>query len=336
MRRFVAVGLLVSAGVFLSSAPAFAQATGTLTGSVLDQDSLVLPGVTVVATNTDTGATRESVTSGTGNYTMPALIPGPYEVRAELAGFDPAVGLANVVTASTVTVDLQMGIAQLEETVVVRGAAPLVEVTQAVVAASIRQEEVRELPMINRSLSAMMNLLPGAREVEASGSHGHASNYVSFAGNTGRSYNMYVDGIDNKEDQDGGTLLQYSLDGIEEFRALGAGLPGGVRARLDGGDAGHPLGHERVHGHRLSAGAQPVDGGDGLLLEPGERRAWASSRSTGFSSAARSAARSAGTMPGSSRRSRKSGSNSSCPVRRQVIDRAPGALRRRGRRRTSW
>ena len=224
MRRFVAVGLLVSAGVFLSSAPAFAQATGTLTGSVLDQDSLVLPGVTVVATNTDTGATRESVTSGTGNYTIPALIPGPYEVRAELAGFDPAVGLANVVTASTVTVDLQMGIAQLEETVVVRGAAPLVEVTQAVVAASIRQEEVRELPMINRSLSAMMNLLPGAREVEASGSHGHASNYVSFAGNTGRSYNMYVDGIDNKEDQDGGTLLQYSLDGIEEFRALGAGF----------------------------------------------------------------------------------------------------------------
>ena len=47
---------------------------------------------------------------------------------------------------------------------------------------------------------------------------------MSFAGNTGRSYNMYVDGIDNKEDQDGGTLLQYSLDGIEEFRALGAGF----------------------------------------------------------------------------------------------------------------
>ena len=224
MRRFVVLTLLVAAGLALSSGPAFAQATGSITGTVLDQDALVLPGVTVVATNTDTGATRETVTSGTGNFTIPALIPGPYEVRAELAGFDPALGLADVVTASTVTVDLQMGIAQLEETVIVRGAAPLVEVTQAVVASSIRQEEVRELPMINRSLSAMMNLLPGAREVEASGSHGHASNYVSFAGNTGRSYNMYVDGIDNKEDQDGGTLLQYSLDGIEEFRALGAGF----------------------------------------------------------------------------------------------------------------
>ena len=70
----------------------------------------------------------------------------------------------------------------------------------------------------------MMTLLPGAREVAAAGSHGHAAGYVSFAGNTGRSYNMYVDGVDNKEDQDGGTLVQLSLDGIEEFRALGAGF----------------------------------------------------------------------------------------------------------------
>src|SRR5260370_5904828 len=35
---------------------------------------------------------------------------------------------------------------------------------------------------------------------------------------------MYVDGVDNKEDQDGGTLVQYSLEGIQEFRALGAGF----------------------------------------------------------------------------------------------------------------
>lgn len=224
MRTTLRTAGLALALLALSSSSLFAQATGTITGNVVDQDQLALPGVTVLATNTETGATRETVTTGTGTYTMPALIPGPYEVRAELGGFDPAVGRADVVTASTVSVNLQMGIAALQETLTVTAAAPLVEVTQSVVANSIRQEEVRELPMINRSLAAMMTLLPGAREVEAGGSHGHASNYVSFAGNTGRSYNMYVDGIDNKEDQDGGTLLQYSLDGIEEFRALGAGF----------------------------------------------------------------------------------------------------------------
>ena len=216
---FQALALLL-----LTSSPLFAQATGTITGSVLDQDGLVLPGATVIAENTATGVTRETVTTGAGSYTMPALLPGPYRVQAELPGFDTAISLAAVVSSSTVTVDLQMGIATLEETLIVTAATPLIEVTQSVVANTIRQEEVRELPMLNRSLAAMMTLLPGAREVAAGGSHGHASNYVSFAGNTGRSYNMYVDGIDNKEDQDGGTLLQYSLDGIEEFRALGAGF----------------------------------------------------------------------------------------------------------------
>src|SRR5258708_38183032 len=78
--------------------------------------------------------------------------------------------------------------------------------------------------MSKRGMAAMMTLRPGAREVAAAGSHGYAAGYVSFAGNTGRSYNMYVDGVDNKEDQDGGTLVQLSLDGIEEFRALGAGF----------------------------------------------------------------------------------------------------------------
>ncbi len=200
MRTTLRTAGLALALLVLSSSPLFAQATGTITGNVVDQDQLALPGVTVVAANTETGATRETVTTGIGTYTIPALIPGPYEIRAELGGFDPALGRADVVTASTVSIDLQMGIAALEETLTVTAAAPLVEVTQSVVASSIRQEEVRELPMINRSLAAMMTLLPGAREVEAGGSHGHASNYVSFAGNTGRSYNMYVDGIDNKED----------------------------------------------------------------------------------------------------------------------------------------
>src|SRR5207247_11254308 len=102
---------------------------------------------------------------------------------------------------------------------------PLVETSTSVVASSIRQTEVVQLPMINRSLAAMMTLLPGAREIPAQGSHGYAAGYVSFAGNTGRSFNMYVDGVDNKEDQDGGTLVQYSLEGIQEFRSLGAGLP---------------------------------------------------------------------------------------------------------------
>jgi hypothetical protein len=202
----------------------FAQATGTINGRVVDQGDLVLPGVTINVKNVETGATRSTVTNEQGVYSLPALERGNYEVVSELTGFAPSTRRVELIAGSTITVDFRLGLAQLAETLTVQGSIPLVETTQALVSSTIRQSEVAQLPMVNRSLAGMMTLLPGAREVPASGSHGHAAGYVSFAGNTGRSYNMYVDGVDNKEDQDGGTLVQLSLDGIEEFRALGAGF----------------------------------------------------------------------------------------------------------------
>jgi hypothetical protein len=210
--------------VLLSTGLLFAQATGTINGRVVDQGDAVLPGVTINIRNVNTGATRSTVTNAEGLFNLPALERGTYELTTELSGFAAATRSAELVAGSTITVDFKLGLAQIAETLTVQGSIPLVETTQGLVSSTIRQTEVQQLPMVNRSLAAMMTLLPGVREVAAAGSHGHAAGYVSFAGNTGRSYNMYVDGVDNKEDQDGGTLVQLSLDGIEEFRALGAGF----------------------------------------------------------------------------------------------------------------
>src|SRR5262245_20985107 len=206
------------------SGAVFAQSTGTINGRVVDQAGAVLPGASVTITSTGTGICRETVTNAEGLYGVSALNNGPYIIKAQLEGFAQLTKNATLTAGATLTVDLQLGLASIQENVTVSGAAPLVEVTQATVSSSIRQTEVVQLPILNRSLASMMTLLPGAREVPASGSHGHASSYVSFAGNSGRSFNMYVDGIDNKEDQDGGTLLVYSLEGIQEFRSLGAGF----------------------------------------------------------------------------------------------------------------
>jgi hypothetical protein len=217
--------LAITVSVLALASHVWAQATGTINGRIVDQANAVLPGANVVVTQTGTGVTRDAVTNGEGLYSVPALNPGVYTIKVELTGFGGAERTADLVAGATLTVDVQLGLAQLQETVTVSGQSPLVEVTQAIVSSSIRQTEVVQLPILNRSLASMMTLLPGAREVPATGSHGHASSYVSFAGNTGRSFNMYVDGIDNKEDQDGGTLVVYSLEGIEEFRSLGAGFP---------------------------------------------------------------------------------------------------------------
>jgi hypothetical protein len=132
-------------------------------------------------------------------------------LRAELQGFAPLVKEnVELLTGATLTIPFDMQIDTVRESLEVRGTVPLIETTQSTVASSIRQSEAQELPMLNRSLSSMMTLLPGAREVAVSGNsaHGHASSYVSFGGSAGRSFQMMVDGVDNKEDHCGGTTMQ--------------------------------------------------------------------------------------------------------------------------------
>ena len=60
---------------------------GTLTGRVIDQQNAAIPGVTVVATNTESGEVRTFVTDSEGRFTAPDLVPGRYTVRFELTGF---------------------------------------------------------------------------------------------------------------------------------------------------------------------------------------------------------------------------------------------------------
>ena len=215
----------ISLATLAMSSALFAQATAGINGRVVDQGGAVLPGATVTVTNSNTGAVRTTVTNGEGLYIVPALEPGMYDVKAELSGFSPVERKGvELLTGSNLTVDVQAKLASIEESVTVTAQSPLVEASQSTLSASIRQSEVVQLPMINRSMASLMNLLPGAREVGgAVSAHGNAQTYVSFSGGTGQNYNMLVDGIDNKEDHCGGASIVYSLEGIQEFKTVATG-----------------------------------------------------------------------------------------------------------------
>src|SRR4029077_17570166 len=83
------VGRLVVLGfLFVLPSAALAQlSTGQITGRVTDQSGAVLPGVTVTATQTDTGQARTVVTDASGTYVVPNLPTGPYRLEAMLQGF---------------------------------------------------------------------------------------------------------------------------------------------------------------------------------------------------------------------------------------------------------
>src|SRR5262245_8455735 len=65
----------------------WAQATAQISGTVKDQSGAVLPGVEVVATQTDTGVARTTVTNETGSFVLPNVAVGPYRLEASLPGF---------------------------------------------------------------------------------------------------------------------------------------------------------------------------------------------------------------------------------------------------------
>ena len=117
----------------LITAPAWAQlSTAQLSGHVTDESGAVLPGVTVTATQTDTGLTRSVTTDQTGSYVLPNLPTGPYRLEAALQGFRTYAQTGIVLqVAAAPAINVVLAVGNLQETVAVEAAAPLVDVQSA-------------------------------------------------------------------------------------------------------------------------------------------------------------------------------------------------------------
>src|SRR5262245_60303394 len=123
--RMLRMGLLIFT---LASAEVCAQGTAQVSGTVKDQSGAVLPGVEVTATQTATGAARNTVTNETGSFVLPNLPVGPYKLEAALPGFRTFLQtgiLLQVNTSPVINPVLEVG--QVNERVEVEANAALVE-----------------------------------------------------------------------------------------------------------------------------------------------------------------------------------------------------------------
>jgi len=210
---------LLAAWMMLMTASVFAQATSTFNGRVLDESDLVLPGVTVTATNTSTGVVRTTLTNGEGAYNMPGLEPGVYAVKTDLSGFASAVRRrVTLAVNTTLTLDFKLALVGVQETVNVTGDAPLIEVTQSKFASTIETKELQNLPMITRSVNGMLELLPGATPMAPIDRTKQSVGNVSFGGASGTNISASLDGADNRDNRNGGTLMNFTLESLEQFQ----------------------------------------------------------------------------------------------------------------------
>src|SRR5262249_6552679 len=118
MLRRVFIAALLFAPAFVAPA-AMAQTTnGVIAGIISDAQGGVLPGVTVTARNVDTGATRNITTEADGRFRLAGLVPGRYELKAELQGFGTvAVPDITVAVDSETTRNVTMQVQGLQESV---------------------------------------------------------------------------------------------------------------------------------------------------------------------------------------------------------------------------
>ncbi|HXU46448.1 MAG TPA: TonB-dependent receptor, partial [Thermoanaerobaculia bacterium] len=219
VRRWLAV-LGVAAAVFgLLAQPAAAQsAASTLNGRALDESGGPLPGVTITATNTETGFSRLTVTGGDGGYRFAGLPIGTYKVAAELAGFSTVtVEGVQLQVATERSLDITLKPAAVEETITVVDEAPLVSTTPSI-GAVISQQELENLPLNGRQFANLAVLAPGTTLGYNTDPTKPGQLVVQLNGGFGRNVNYVVDGGDNTDDTIGGALQNFPLESVQEFK----------------------------------------------------------------------------------------------------------------------
>jgi hypothetical protein len=171
-RRWIrgACALAAALGLAAGSARAQSQAVnGTIEGTIKDASGGLLPGVTVIVHNTETGAERVVVTDANGLYRAPLLPLGTYQVTAELSGFKKQQQTGIPITAgASAVINITMEVGGISEVVSVKADAAVVDLGKIDVGRNLNEREIHNLPLVSRNPYNFALLQPGVSGFENS------------------------------------------------------------------------------------------------------------------------------------------------------------------------
>jgi hypothetical protein len=217
LRPWLLVIALMIACVSSSNAQ---QITGSITGSVVDQQGALVPNADIKATNIATGFTRSSKSDSAGTYNIQYLPVGGYTVTVEAAGFKKFVQQNMVITVDqTQTLNVTLAVGSESQTIEVTTAPPLVNTSTSELGRTVAPEEINGLPLTTRTAYAEMSLTPGVQSNSASNSQ-NTPNFVVGVPATQVIINGGIDG--------GVPMVSFYLDGglnMTGIRNYGNPLP---------------------------------------------------------------------------------------------------------------
>lgn len=210
----------------LGAVLAFGQSDrGTITGTISDPSGAAVANAPVEARNTENGVSTSIAASSTGNYTIPSLPAGNYELRVSVMGFKEFIrqGL-QVQNAQTMRIDIQLEVGNTSESITVTDAAPLLKTESGELSHVVSIQRMDNLPILQtggfagsggiRNPITVVALMPGSAMVV-----GQTGPTVRINGGQNNSQTMLVEGMDasNSLGQGASQQNQVPTDAVQEF-----------------------------------------------------------------------------------------------------------------------
>ncbi|MBZ5626966.1 MAG: carboxypeptidase-like regulatory domain-containing protein [Acidobacteriia bacterium] len=214
--------LLVVALLLAAALPAQIQ-TGRIVGTVYDPNKAVVPNAAVVITNTATNQAQSVTTNGAGDFVLTPVNPGVYRVEVTAKGFGTAqVNSVEVVVGQSARVDVDLRIGDTSTRIEVVAATAMLNTESGTLGQEVTNKQIVDLPLNGRSFYELARLTPGATLLPGTGNllriRANYESGTSISGVRGTQTSFYLDGVDTTDHHQGGTLIQTSIDALQEFQ----------------------------------------------------------------------------------------------------------------------
>jgi hypothetical protein len=220
MKRWILRAALCLSALALA-APVLAQgggasSTATINGRVADNSGAVLPGVTVTASSPSMLGVQTVVTNDQGSYRFPAVPPGTYTLTYELPGFNTLKreGI-ELRLGFTGTINVELQVASLQETVTVTGESPVIDTTATRVQQNFKLEELQSIPN-GRDMWSLLAVTPAVQmsRIDVGGNRAGTQTGYSAYGFTGQ-VRVLIEGINTTEGT-GGAGFYFDYSSLDE------------------------------------------------------------------------------------------------------------------------
>jgi len=221
------LALAFAAILFLFAVPVHAQLpTGTILGTVKDASGGLVPNATITVRNAGTGLVRTATTESDGQFRIPALAVGTYEVKVENAGFktESQTGLVLDVSQELV-LNFTLQVGSSEQQVQVTGEAPLVNTTSSSLGGLVDEDKMADLPLNGRNYIDLTLLQTGVtKNVAQAQTSSFEGTWFSSNGAPTRSNNVLLDGAPLMTFAGGSTSTlsgtTLGVEGIREYKVI--------------------------------------------------------------------------------------------------------------------